>query len=143
MTAKEYLQRYLDADRAINAKLEQISRLRALATKTTQALQPDKVAGCTEDNMASIVAKIVDLSREVDEDIDRLQKIKREVEEVINSVPNAKQREVLRWRYLVGCTWEQIAVNMDITYQWVCKLHGRALKKISEKLIEVDTRSVV
>lgn len=40
MTSKEFLQQYQDANRQINAKLDQIHRLRELATKTTQSPYP-------------------------------------------------------------------------------------------------------
>jgi hypothetical protein len=39
-------------------------------------------------------------------------------------------------------TWEQIACEMDISYQWVCKLHGRALQVIDKMLFaEKDSNS--
>ena len=66
MTAKEYLQQYRNADREINAKLDQIHRLRELATKTTSILTPDKVQTQSQNKIEIIVAKIVDLKREVD-----------------------------------------------------------------------------
>lgn len=83
------------------------------------------------------------MEHEVDLEIDHLQEIKHKIEVVIQSVTDAKQRAVLTRRYINGQTWEQIAVDLNISYQWVCELHGRALQKISEQLIEVDTPSVV
>ena len=130
MTAKEYLRQYLDADRAINAKLEQISKLRALATKTTQTLQPDKVQSSNENKTEKIIAKIVDLENEVDAEIDRLVEIKKQVENVIATVPNKAQRTVLERRYIDGERWEEIAVKMHYTYRHVIRLHGRALQTL-------------
>jgi CHASE3 domain sensor protein len=72
MTVKEYLQQYRNADREINAKLDQIRRLRELATKTTSTLTPDKVQSGTENKIERIVTKIVDLGKEVDQEIDGL-----------------------------------------------------------------------
>lgn len=68
MTAKEFLQQYLHAEHAINAKLEEISRLRALAMRTTQMPKKDKVfvQSSAGDRMATLVEKIVDMEREVD-----------------------------------------------------------------------------
>ncbi|QEY33722.1 sigma-70 family RNA polymerase sigma factor [Caproiciproducens galactitolivorans] len=144
MTSKEFLQQYQDANRQINAKLDQIHRLRELATKTTQSLIPDRVqSSAAQDKVSVIVGKIVDMEHEVDLEIDHLQEIKHKIEVVIQSVTDAKQRAVLTRRYINGQTWEQIAVDLNISYQWVCELHGRALQKISEQLIEVDTPSVV
>jgi hypothetical protein len=70
MTAKEYLQQYRNADREINAKLDQIHQLRELATKTTTVLTPDKIQSMTENKTEIIIARIVDLGNEVDELID-------------------------------------------------------------------------
>jgi DNA-directed RNA polymerase specialized sigma subunit len=144
MAPKEFLQQYQDANHQINAKLDQIHRLRELATKTTQSLIPDRVqSSAAQDKVSVIVGKIVDMEHEVDLQIDHLQEIKHKIEAAIRTVPNAKQRAVLTRRYINGQTWEQIAVDLNISYQWVCELHGRALQKISEQLIEVDTPSVV
>lgn len=144
MTSKEFLQQYQDANHQINAKLDQIHRLRELATKTTQSLIPDRVqSSAAQDKVSVIVGKIVDMEHEVDLEIDHLQEIKHKIEAAIQSVTDAKQRAVLTRRYINGQTWEQIAVDLNISYQWVCELHGRALQKISEQLIEVDTPSVV
>lgn len=63
MTKKEFLRQYLDLSREIDAKLEEVSRYRALATKVTQTLAPDKVQ-CTQGNkMENIIAKLVDLEK--------------------------------------------------------------------------------
>ncbi len=35
--------------------------------------------------------------------------------------------------------WEEIAVDMHYTYQWVCELHGKALLKVKD-LIEIDIK---
>lgn len=45
-----------------------------------------------------------------------------------------KQKQILSLRYLSFKTWEEIAVIMDLSYQWVHKLHERALIKIAEKM---------
>ena len=45
-----------------------------------------------------------------------------------------KQKQILSLRYLSFKTWEEIAVIMDLSYQWVHKLHERALIKIAERM---------
>lgn len=131
MTAKEFLRRYIQADREINAKLEEVSRLRQLATKTTKAFDDDRIVNGTKRNhIAEIVDKIVDMEREVDRDIDRLQQIKKEVEQAINSVDDSTLRTLLRYRYICGYKWERIAVEMNYSWRATHYLHGRALSKI-------------
>lgn len=134
MTAKEFLQQYRDADREINAKLDQIHRLRELATKTTTAFGDDWVQSSAENKTEKIVAKIVDLEKEVNNEINRFQNIKHEVESTIALVPDSKQRAVLTRRYISGKTWEQIAVDLNYTYRNICYIHGRALQEVDQKI---------
>ena len=131
MTKKEFLNQYLNAEKEIGIKLDQIARLRELSTKTTQTLTPDKVKSNSENRLESSVSKIVDIEREIGTSIDQLERIRLQVESVINSVPNVNQRNVLRLRYISGMKWEQIAVKLNYDYRWVLRLHGKALNKIA------------
>lgn len=131
MTKKEFLNQYLNAEKEIGIKLDQIARLRELSTKTTQTLTPDKVKSNSENRLESSVSKIVDIEREIGASIDQLERTRLQVESVINSVPNVNQRNVLRLRYISGMKWEQIAVKLNYDYRWVLRLHGKALNKIA------------
>ena len=131
MTKKEFLNQYLNAEKEIGIKFDQIARLRELSTKTTQTLTPDKVKGNSENRLESSVSKIVDIEREIGSSIDQLERTRLQVESVINSVPNVNQRNVLRLRYISGMKWEQIAVKLNYDYRWVLRLHGKALNKIA------------
>lgn len=131
MTAKEFLNRYIQASEAIDDKLTEIAQLRALSTKVSVAFNPDRVQSSgNTDSMSAIVAKIVDMGSEIDADIDKLREIKREIMTVIMDVPNHKQRRILYHRYILGKTWEQIAEKLDNSRQWVCIVHGQALTQI-------------
>ncbi len=135
MTSKEYLRQYRDADDAINAKLDQIHRLRELATKTTQTLAKDRVrASGEQDKVAKIVTKIVDMEREVDADIDGLREVKRQVEDTIAGVSDPRERKVLTLRYINGLRWEEIAVQLNYDYRWVLRLHGEALQSVEAQI---------
>ena len=131
MTKKEFLNQYLNAEKEIGIKLDQIARLRELSTKTTQTLTPDRVKRNSENRLESSVSKIVDIEREIGASIDQLERTRLQVESVINSVPNVNQRNVLRLRYISGMKWEQIAVKLNYDYRWVLRLHGKALNKIA------------
>ena len=131
MTKKEFLNQYLNAQKEIGIKLDQIARLRELSTKITQTLTPDKVKSNSENRLESSVSKIVDIEREIGASIDQLERTRLQVESVINSVPNVNQRNVLRLRYISGMKWEQIAVKLNYDYRWVLRLHGKALNKIA------------
>lgn len=131
MTKKEFLNQYRNAEREIAIKMDEIIRLREMATKVTQVLTPDKVKGGMENRREESIAKIVDMEKEIGASIDNLKKIREQVERAINAIPNANQRDVLRLRYLNGMKWEQIAVKLNYDYRWVLRLHGMALHVIA------------
>lgn len=137
MTAKEFLQQYLNAERAINAKLEEISRLRALAMRTTRVPDEDHVfvQSSAGDRMATIVGKIVDMEREVDAEIDELYKVRQRVQDAINSVEDAELRTILIMRYLSRnrYCWPQIAKVIGRNVNTVKgKLHKKALRELTQ-----------
>lgn len=134
MTTKEFLQQYRDAEEAINGRLEEISRLRAMAMNVTQTLSKAPAHGHESDKIATIVSKIVDMEREVDGGIDRLQDMKKAVCAAIMAVPDTGQRTVLRMRYVNCLRWEEIAVRLNYTYRHVTRLHGQALKTVEDVL---------
>lgn len=137
MTAKEYLLQIRKNDNQINNKLAEISHLREMAMSITSTLKEDVVqTSGNGDKLADTIAKIVDLENEINADVDKLVDTKKEVMSVIDTLEEPFCN-LLYKRYLHYMTWEEIAVEMHYTYQWVCELHGRALLKVKE-LIEVD-----
>lgn len=145
MTAKEYLRQYRTLDAEINAKLEERAQIRALAERVTPSEQGGG-SGTVSDRVGRGAARLADLEREIDAEVDRLTELRDEIVAMIREVPDYNQRMVLRMRYINGWTWEKIAVSLDFSYQWVCVLHGRGLEnfsKIFQELIEIDTRSVL
>lgn len=49
------------------------------------------------------------------------------LEEIIQTLPDPRQREVLSLRYLHGLGWEDIAERMYYSLRWVMKLHRAAI----------------
>ena len=82
------------------------------------------------DRVGNTAAKIADLTAEINREIDRLVDLRREIEKTISAVQDDTLRELLRFRYIDGRTFEEVAVRMHYSYQWVCILHGRALSGI-------------
>ena len=76
--------------------------------------------------------KLIDLEYEINDDIDRLVDLKREMASLIERIPDPSYRVLLELRYL-GCSrWEDIALKMGYDLRWVYRLHGRALKEMEE-----------
>lgn len=134
MTPKEYLEQAIYLDQRINSKLTQVENLRSLATKVTTVYSDSPRSPAPDcQRLEKTIAKIVDLENDINKDIDTLVDLKKEITETINEIPDLRQRTILEMRYLSFRTWEQIAVDLSLDLSWVHRLHGRALKKISEK----------
>lgn len=118
-------------DKAINSKLETLEQLKALATKVTVSYSEKVQTSKVSDN-SEIICKIMDLQNEINEDIDKLVDGKREQIAKINKIDNITYRTILTHRYINCLTLEEIAVKMEFTYRWICKLHGRAVRALNE-----------
>jgi len=128
MNAKQYLRQVRRLDDIVNAKLEQVEMLKAMTTKITTNLTTDKVQESNiPDKISTLICKIVDLEKEITNDINKLIALKTEIMRKIDNIQNDDYRLLLTLRYLNFKTWEQIAVEMGFTFQWVHELHKRAL----------------
>ena len=129
---KEYLEQIQLCDKKINNMIEELSRLNALAFKVTSSLKQVAVFGSgTQDKVGDAVARIVDMQREINSEIDNFCDKKAEVRAIINQVKDPDQLDVLSKRYLLYESLEQIACEMGFTYRNVCYIHGRALQTVA------------
>lgn len=131
MTAKEYLSQAFHIDQRISSKLSQVMRLREAATSCTATLsdmpRPDSPS---RQQMADTICKIVDLEREINEDIDRLVDLKAKARRTINAVSDPDQQLILELRYLCYKPWNEIMTELGYSEPTIYRLHGEALKKI-------------
>jgi DNA-directed RNA polymerase specialized sigma24 family protein len=68
------------------------------------------------------------LQREIDRRIDAVAEQTLAMERSIDAVKDVNQREVLRYRYLNGWDWREIARRMNYSTDWVKHIHSQALK---------------
>ena len=135
MTARDFLSQAYRLDQRINCKIEQLSTLNDLATKATSTLtgmphSPNKATSTLE----SAILKIVDLQREINDDIDHLVDVKAEITKVIKSVENVDQRFILEKRYLCWASWPEIAVELNVSNRRLYYLHDLALEEVEKKI---------
>jgi hypothetical protein len=140
MTVKNYLGQAYRIDQRINSKLEQIACLRELATKATSTLSDTpRSASRNTHSMENILVKMFALESEINDDIDALVDLKREIVSIIKAIEHPEYQTLLELRYLCFRTWEQIAVDMGYDLRYLHKLHGRALD-MCEPLLIVSTK---
>lgn len=131
--AKVFFQKVRDIDRQIAVKYEQLLRLNALSTKVTASLDGEgHGGGGVSRSMENGVMQIVALQEELEQDIEGYTSLYRQANAILRRMEDTKERVCLEHRYLLGRTWEEIAEEMGISYQWVSVLHGKALKSADE-----------
>ena len=128
---KEYLSQAVNIDRRIEAKMGQLSELRALATKVTGTFSDmPKAQGSDGSRMENVVCRIVELEDDIRQDLSKLLETKGAIMRTIKTVDNYKLQAVLELRYLSGKSWEAIAHDMDCSIDNLYKLHKKALEKV-------------
>lgn len=129
MTAKEYLKSIKYLDNAINAKQAELDRLRHDAESIRGiAYDKDKVQTSNSSDSMKIVDKIIELSNEINQEIDRLVDLKAEAHTKIENVCNRKFISLLTDIYISGYTLEQVAERMNKSYETIRGWHGEALQ---------------
>lgn len=141
MNAKEYLSQIYWLNRIINNKLEQKEELEAMAERTTLDFTKEKVIGCagTTSPMEDAAVKLIDLSYEINDDIDELIDLKKEIQETINKVGDYRHKVILEMRYLNNKGWTDIAKTLGYETRYTMKLHKVALNRI-DKVLKEDTK---
>ena len=131
MTVKEYLSQAKFLDQRINSKIQQVAALNDLATKATSTLtgMPRNPNHATS-TMEEAITKIIDLQAEINQDIDTLVDLKRDLSATIKAVGDTEYQTILEKRYLCFLSWEQIAVDMGYDLRWLYRIHGKALDEV-------------
>ena len=133
---KDYLRRYKAADSEINDLLRQREAIMARLTRVTTSYS-GMPGGGGGDIMTDGVAKLIEVEQEINDRIDALIALRREIEGCIRTVDSSAQRRVLRLRYIEGMSWKRICVEMaaspetyGATERWIYKLHGMGLAQM-------------
>lgn len=135
MTAKEYLSEVQRLKTIIERKREQIKEIREDAS-TVRAVRSDldKVSGSGyTDRIGEAVAKISELETEIENDILTLVFLKHDIINQIQEIENHNYADILYKHYIKGESLAKIAYEMDLTYQYVIVLHGKALKDFEKQ----------
>lgn len=80
------------------------------------------------------VAKYVDACDEAEKELETLAALRIDIRSTIDAVQDERLHSLLWQRYVIGFSWEQVAVSMCYTYRRVTQLHGDALQIICEIL---------
>lgn len=128
MTAKEYLQQYRESLDRTNELTAQLDELKAEAERLRDH-EGRRI------KLDAAVAKYVDACEDAGVYLEMLAAKRVEICAVIESVSDVRLRALLRNRYVLGYTWERIAVEMNYSFVHVVhRLHPAALRAVQEIL---------
>ena len=139
MTAKEYLSQAATLKRRIKQIEDRIEELRTEAS-SPKAIRYDKdliQKSATGDALANYMIRL-------DKEEQRLYNIKEsyidkytEIRERISKVRPDLYADVLYMRYLENKTLVIIADELNYSYEWMCRVHGRALQDFSRRFDDI------
>lgn len=125
MTAKEYLMQYRESLGKTAEITEHLSELKAECVKlrehTGERITLDKA-----------VASYVDACEDAAAELERLALLRTEISETIDAVPDKRLRQLLHEIYINGKRIVRIAADKNYSYEHICRLHGEALRRVSE-----------
>ena len=132
MTVKEYLSQAYMLDQRINAHLEEVKRLRDMATGLFSPTLGDKVQTPRDNNAPFVksVEKIILLENKINAEIDTLVALKEQIHDVISTVEDQNESLILQYRYIQGQSWESIAAAMHADISSAYRWHTNALRHV-------------
>ena len=133
MTPKQYLRQAYRLNELINSHIREVEQLKLLSTSvpstdfSKERVQGGKLPG---DRISNIIAKIVDLEKQINDEIDHFVDLKKEIHDVIEAVKSPDQRLVLRCMYIEFLTWEKTAEIMNYSIKQIHRIHSAALQNV-------------
>lgn len=129
----EYLKQVKLLAQEVKNGHEELQELELMARKVTVVYGKEKVQGGYQyDRVSEVVAKIVDLQVKIIEDTNKLIELRIKIFTELENVKTSQSRQLLHSRYMLFKTWDEIADNFNCTFQWVHKLHKKAILEFEE-----------
>lgn len=138
MKAQEELQKIMLYDAKINSKLEELARMKSLATKVTSVMEGEVVSRTRNtDTMGDTVTKIIEMQEEINRLIDLYVDKKAYFSNIIDSLRNPMQIRVLYGYYYHGKSFQKIANELGYSRRNIGYIHEDAIAAV-EKIITKD-----
>ena len=138
MTTREYLSQTFTLNRLLKAKESRIQDLHDMKEQIGRMSTGIKVKSSqAKDPMGDVIATLLDLISEYEDDCRRLISVQEEIAALINTVRREDYRLILFERYVNMKTWEGIAADNYYSEKHVYKLHSAAIKLVG--MIPNDT----
>ena len=133
--ARDYLNSVLEARMEAKRLQHKVAQLEAQATKTTTIITGMPRGGNADRD--AVLAALADVTSDYSEKIVKAERLEKEVNEFIDSLPTRDCRMLLRLRYLEGMSWRKVlstlkAHGIHLSERQMYRLHGTALNEARE-----------
>lgn len=128
MTAKEYLLRYKWAKREADDVELRITQLRLRYGAPSAINYSDMPKAHSNSDLSDYMIQLEKLTDYLFEKYQKCIGIETDILMRLDRMQDQTEREVLRYRYIDGLTWERIAERMVYSRRNITRIHGRALQ---------------
>lgn len=133
MNKKEYLRQVYLLDKRIKADMDEVVRLRELATSVSSLRYDREYVQTTRSIEAPFVKaliRVMDLEAKINMEITLLISLKEQILDVISKLESVDEQMILRYRYMSNMTWEDIGKELHAGVRTVIRWHGNALEHL-------------
>ena len=142
MMASLFMSRAFRLEAQVQSKLQQIERLRSMASKVTSNTANEPVSHTRDvTEMQDAVIRIMEEEEILKTRIKMLMDVKEQIRDVIEHVDDVTLQLILEKRYLLYESIKEIAADLGYTYRWTEKKHKKALQeadRIIDERYELD-----
>lgn len=132
---KTWLRSYRYLKSEVERLEEELAEWRSKAEKMTRELSGMPSGSGGGDKVPACVEKIWELERKLSAKLSDMVEQRQAIERAIEALPD-NQKQLMHYRYIDGMKWEKVAVEMNMEYRWVLRIHGRALQEICKLTME-------
>lgn len=132
ITAKDYLKRAYLLDKQINVEIQEMELMKTMRGQVQGMFYGERIGTNPNRDIEApfikTIEKIWEREQRINEKIDKLVDLKTEIDAAIDQMKNAEERLLLKYRYLKNESWEDIAMDLNVSYRTVHRIHASALR---------------
>lgn len=133
MITKEELRGYVHLQTEVEELPETLEKLQAQAYLIGATKINGAPAGSgSPDKIANNLAKLESLQEYYLDKLDKKLDLQRRIEDAIESLPD-RERLLIRYRYIDGKNWIEIAATMGYSWQQTHRIHAKALELLKDE----------
>lgn len=134
MTTKEYLGRIYRLDLMIEAKANEIEKIRTLACKTTVPIEGERVKSSPNpDKLTNTVAKLIELEKDIDKKVDMFIRQRNIIVSQIDEIEDTRCYDFLRLRFVEMLPMKEIKGKLGVEDSELFRTQRKALQMFEKK----------